>query len=343
MIEPAIPENEEIRLKSLYSTHLLNTPIEQGFERITMLAKKIFDVPIAAIGLIDDKREWFKSIIGLNDRETPRSTSFCGHAILSEDVMVVGDAQMDPRFADNPFVMGAPAVRFYAGCPIHAGGSQRIGSICIIDTIPRQISSHEKAILKSIASIVDIEIRNHQLIHDTEQALKEMGALKRASLLDPLTKLWNKQGIACVLEDKINKSVIDNASFALIELSLDGLKSMCDEFGKDAGKDMLQGIARSLVNSCRGEDAIGYIGGKEFTIIASIKEPGDALAVAERISSTLQDEPLLTRAGPIKMTATAGVVVFDPARHTSTQVMLKEANKLLTEGRRNGGNKIRMA
>ncbi len=110
--------NEEERIKSLHSLNILDTPPDEKFDRITRTAQIILDVPIALISLVDVNRQWFKSCTGLSATETPRSVSFCSHAILNEDVFVIEDAKKDSRFSDNSLVTGNPFIRFYAGKPI---------------------------------------------------------------------------------------------------------------------------------------------------------------------------------------------------------------------------------
>jgi GAF domain-containing protein len=134
MESPDIPSNEEHRLATLRSLGILDTSHEERFDRVTRMSKRLFDVPIALVSLVDESRQWFKSSAGLDTLETPRDIAFCGHAILDENIFHVPDATKDPRFADNPLVTGPPDIRFYAGRPLHAPNGDRMGTLCIIDT-----------------------------------------------------------------------------------------------------------------------------------------------------------------------------------------------------------------
>src|SRR5574343_152004 len=113
-----IPKNEEHRIASLYALNLLDTKTEERFDRFTMIATKIFNVPISTITLIDSDREWFKSCRGLPGNEGERAISFCSHALVEEKILIIPDTTKDERFADNPMVIGEPFIRFYAGVPI---------------------------------------------------------------------------------------------------------------------------------------------------------------------------------------------------------------------------------
>ncbi len=151
MQKPAIPANEAERLRALHDLLLLDTPAEEVYDRITRLAQRLFDVPIALVSLIDADRQWFKSRQGLAAEQTPRDVSFCGHAILGSEVFLVPDALADPRFADNPLVTGAPNVRFYAGAPLSVDAGLRVGTLCLIDHQKRSLSEEQLQTLRDLA------------------------------------------------------------------------------------------------------------------------------------------------------------------------------------------------
>lgn len=118
LLEPAFPLDEANRLATLRGLNILDTPPEERFDRLTRLAQQLINVPIAVVSLVDSNRQWFKSCQGLDASETPRNISFCGHAILDNELFVIPDALLDTRFSDNPLVTGAPNIRFYAGQPL---------------------------------------------------------------------------------------------------------------------------------------------------------------------------------------------------------------------------------
>jgi PAS domain S-box-containing protein len=157
MIPPALPPDELRRLQALHALCLLDTPPEERFERIVRTAVRLFRVPIALVSLVDADRQWFKARQGLEAPETPRSISFCGHAILTPDVFVVPDTHADPRFADNPLVTGGPHLGFYAGQPLHAPDGSRVGTLCLLDREPRAFSEADRAALADLAAWVELE------------------------------------------------------------------------------------------------------------------------------------------------------------------------------------------
>lgn len=163
-MEPApIPADEVARLAALRALGLLDTAAEERFDRLTRLAAAVFDCPIALVSLVDRDRQWFKSCIGLDARETPRDISFCGHAIHHDEALVVRNALADPRFADNPLVTAAPAIRFYAGQPLHSPSGHRIGTLCVIDRAPHEPTTIQLTALADLGRIVENELGQLEL------------------------------------------------------------------------------------------------------------------------------------------------------------------------------------
>lgn len=195
MQEPQCPLNEQERLQALRSLRVLDTPFEERFDRITRLAADLFEVPIALVSLVDANRQWFKSCMGLDARETDRNISFCGHAILGAEILMIPDARADARFADNPLVVGEPHIRFYAGAPLTLEGGERVGTLCLIDRQPRRLSEREQGQLKALAEMVERELQLGSAISlavqlEREQRFKsDFFAKASHELRTPLTAL----------------------------------------------------------------------------------------------------------------------------------------------------------
>lgn len=155
MLIAPIPASETQRLAELHDFGVLDTLPEQAFEDITALAAAICGTPIALISLVDEKRQWFKSVIGLDTRQTSRDVAFCAHAILSpHEVMEVTDTSLDSRFKDNPLVLDNPHLRFYAGAPITTAEGHALGTVCVADREARQLNDHQRRALQSLSSLV---------------------------------------------------------------------------------------------------------------------------------------------------------------------------------------------
>lgn len=196
MQSPRRPDEEDFRLSTLQECGLLDTPFEQRFDRLTLLAQKIFQTEIVLISLIDSDRQWFKSRQGLDVAETGRDISFCGHAILSDDILHVSDASQDLRFFDNPLVVGAPHIRFYAGAPLHAQNGQRIGTLCIIDPTPRTLNAEEQDLLRHLADCIEHEISNTQSQRQ-RNALLTLTRITSLTFQDPQILLREALALGC--------------------------------------------------------------------------------------------------------------------------------------------------
>ena len=155
MTPAPIPADEDARLNALRELLLLDTPPEERYDRLARFAAEQLDMPIALLSLVDGQRQWFKSRVGVDITEGARDISFCGHAIMKNELFVVNDASSDARFADNPMVAGAPHIRFYAGAPLSSPSGHHIGTLCVIDTVPRTLGAVELSILDALRCLVN--------------------------------------------------------------------------------------------------------------------------------------------------------------------------------------------
>jgi len=266
LLAPAIPSDDGERLRHLTDLAILDTPPEEPFDRIVRLAKKLFDVPIALISLVDANRQWFKACIGLPVRETGRDVSFCGHAILGEDTFVIEDTHEDPRFADNPLVTGAPFIRFYAGQPLRVAGGHKIGTLCVIDTAPRRFPAEDRAALRDLAAVLE----------------RELAALHLATV-DELTDLSNRRGFAVLGRKAFSLSRRLKLPMAALAFDLDRFKAINDTYGHATGDTALRLFADALRHAVRDADVVARLGGDEFAALL-VDCPADRVApVIERI------------------------------------------------------------
>lgn len=183
MIAP-VPHDEFVRLRALHSLEILDTEPEPIFDRITQLAAHIYGTPIATITLIDSNRQWFKSCVGLPERETSRDIAFCAHAILQAETLVIRDAREDPRFANYPNVIGPPHIRFYAGAPLITSQGFAIGTLCVIDQSPRQGAIDTKpleALAQTVAVLIEQRLLANRLQSAQESLLKAKQEAERAN------------------------------------------------------------------------------------------------------------------------------------------------------------------
>ncbi|MDA3798896.1 MAG: sensor domain-containing diguanylate cyclase [Kiritimatiellae bacterium] len=310
MQTPEIPETEIGRLNTLKSLTVLDTEEEERFNRITRIAKKTFDTPIALVSLIDENRQWFKSSLGLDVRHTSRDVSFCGHAILKNEILVVPNALEDSRFADNPVVTGDPNIRFYAGCPLTVLNA-RIGTLCIIDTKPREISEDELMILKDLSALVESELLAHHL-----------------STMDELTKVLNRRGLISLIQNGIDLCAEHKISSTLVFFDLNGFKKINDNYGHKEGDLVLKLFAGLIEKASRSGDVIGRLGGDEFVAWLSNSTMETAQSYTERINKLISDHNI-SSGNQYKIAFSSGVVLINPDCRTSIDDLLHEADTLM--------------
>lgn len=165
MIRPPIPGNEEERLEALHRYQIVDTAAEALFDDLAVLASSICDTPVALVTLLDGDRQWFKAKVGTEVQEVPRDISFCGYTILGNDLMIVEDAREDARFAQNPLVVNDPSIRFYAGSPLVTSDGFALGSLCVLDRVPRQLTASQQSALSALSRqvVAQMEYRRNTL------------------------------------------------------------------------------------------------------------------------------------------------------------------------------------
>ncbi len=174
---------EKQRLKVLWQYEVLDTVPEEVFDELTELAARICEAPIALISLVDENRQWFKAKVGTTVKETAREISFCAHAIRQSGLFIVPDATQDPRFADNPLVRSDPKVRFYAGAPLVTPDGYALGTLCVIDKVPRELRPDQKQALmilaRHVVSQLELRRRSRELADVQQQNKKDQGEIER--------------------------------------------------------------------------------------------------------------------------------------------------------------------
>jgi diguanylate cyclase (GGDEF)-like protein len=344
MIEPSLSSTEPLRLQSLRQTKQLDTPLEERFERITRLAQRLLRTPIAAISLVDADRQWFKSIQGLGISETSRAVSFCGHNILQDEVMVVSDARLDPRFCDNPLVTGRPHIVFYAACPIRSSDGHNIASLCVIDHQSRRMSHEERQLLRDLAAIAESEfaLRMHSSVQ--AELMDQVESTKRQAQVDPLTRIWNRTSIFELLHAEVERAKRSGGGIGVIMADIDHFKQVNDTYGHAAGDEVLRESAKRMLGAIREFDALGRYGGEEFMIVLGSCEHLDrAVEVAERVRTRVCEGPFVTEQGVIPVTLSLGVAFSASPSVCGEQVLVRAADEALYRAKRGGRNCVQVA
>lgn len=313
MKTPDFPPAEVARLETLRSLDILDTPQEERFDRLTRMAKRLFNVPIALVSLVDENRQWFKSCIGLPVSETPRDISFCGHAILGDGIFIIPDAAADERFHDNPLVVNEPNIRFYAGCPLRTLNGGQMGTLCIIDDKPRDFGDDDLSALKDLAAMAE----------------QELAALQLA-VLDELTEISNRRGFMTLVGHAIRMCVRQKMSASLVFFDLDKFKLINDAHGHVEGDRALVTFASILHKTLRESDLVARIGGDEFAALLLDTPKALAIDVITRLQARV-DEYNQQASHDYKIDFSFGIVDFDPLVHADVEALLADGDALMYE------------
>jgi diguanylate cyclase (GGDEF)-like protein len=311
MKAPEIPADEQERLSTLRSLNILDTAPEERFDRITRMARRLFAVPIAVVSLVDENRQWFKSCFGLDATETERRISFCGHAILQQQALIIEDALRDERFFDNPLVTGDPNIRFYAGQPLKSLSGQPLGTLCIIDRAPRNFEKEELELLADLAGMVEQEIIAVHL-----------------SILDELTRISNRRGFLTLAQYSLELCKRNIFSASLVFFDLDKFKEINDTYGHAEGDKALKIFAEQMRSSFRSSDIFARLGGDEF--VALLTNVPDTLT--QEVIARFRDDLEASCAKldlPYKVQFSYGVVAYEHLRHAQIEDLLNEADVLM--------------
>jgi diguanylate cyclase (GGDEF)-like protein len=315
-------DDEAGRLAALDRCEILDTPPEEAFTRITSLVRLMLDVPISAVTFVDADRSWFKSIQGLAGDGSPRDVSFCRHTIANDDLLLVPDAAIDPRFSGNPFVTGEPFVSSYAGAPLQTPDGYNVGTLCAVDTVPRTFSSAQISILRELAAL----------------AMEQVN-LRRIAQHDSLTGCLSRRAFMSAIDGELVRFVRYGHSSALLMLDIDHFKSVNDTFGHPKGDQVLRAVADCCEALLRPNDSFGRMGGEEFAVVLAQTDTAGAMMAAERFRLAISK--LRIGAEAIKVTASFGVASVEGC--SSSEAWLARADQALYVSKRAGRNRCSLA
>lgn len=259
-MEPAQPtRHEDKRLHALYDLGILDTGREDRFERIVRVAAYVSDCPVVAISLVDEVRQWFKAKRGLAVNQTGRSESICGHAIHQLEPFIIEDTLNDRRFDDNPLVTGPPNIRFYAGFPFSLDSEHLLGTLCVIDHKPRQLTDACERALSDLARIVE-----HELV------------MTQQNVIDPLTSVFNRRGFYREVTSYLTDEMVIEDQHTLLHFDVRQLQGINRHYGKHAGDGVLRAFAACLRDVFDDTGWIGRLEGCEFAVLL-IQQDVDAV------------------------------------------------------------------
>lgn len=349
-----VPENEDRRLKALRGYQILDTLPEQVYDDFLAIASTIFGCPIAQLSFIDADRQWFKARIGIEQQETPRDVAFCAHAITRPgEIMIVRDAQEDPRFRDNLLVTSAPHIRFYAGAPLVTPDGDAVGTVCVIDREPRDATPAQQEALmilsrqivdhlelrRGVAELEDLVLRQDARVEELEEARRGLEDsernLRTQSLTDHLTGVGNRRALESRLRDELARIGRHGGALSVAMIDLDRFKEFNDDFGHLEGDHALVSVASLLSSDLRTQDYLGRFGGEEFVVVLPGTRLRGAMVMAERFRRTIQRASWSRR----PLTISVGVASTEDGTIDSGD-LLRQADEALYRSKTEGRNRV---
>lgn len=343
-----VDDYEKRRLQALASYQILDTLPEPAFDDLVEVASIICDAPIAVINFIDRDRQWFKSEKGLGVRETPLDISICAHAILQPGLFVVPDTTQDPRFANNPLVTGEPHLRFYAGALLESSDGYPLGTLCVLDFQPRELTERQGFALKALANQVMAHMQLMQAHHDQAELISELKATRRKlaerAATDPLTSLLNRRAFEKHFKQEIALVQRGAPSAALMLIDIDHFKVVNDTLGHQAGDEVITRFTKLCLEIFRESDILCRWGGEEFLVLLPMTCVTDARHVAERFHHILSTTPMLEQEGdraPLHITVSIGICSLDG--NSNIDACINQADQLLYQAKSQGRNRTASA
>ncbi len=307
----ANPADETLRLATLQALNILDTPAEERFDRLTRLARKLFDMPVAAVSLIDLNQVWFKSCAGAELGAVPRDVAFCTHVLNEGEVLLIPDTLEDPRFSSNPLVVGEPKFRFYVGCPLRMPNGALMGTLCLLDTRPRTFDVDDIAALRDLATMAE----------------HELAALSMATT-DELTGISNRRGFLSLGQQALAVCGRGNRPATLMMFDLDNFKRVNDAFGHAEGDHVLRIFARLLTEVFRSSDVIARFGGDEFLVLLTHTDEAEIDAVQARFDERLK--ALNKEHGrSYSIACSIGTIGIDPKQGKALGALLAEVDGVM--------------
>ncbi|MGH8083947.1 MAG: GGDEF domain-containing protein [Lysobacter sp.] len=347
---------ERRRQAALDAYAIVDTGPEQAFDDIARLAAMICEAPVATISLVDRDRQWFKARFGDLPAQTPRRDAICDHAIDNDgQLLLIEDTAADPRFAGNPLLIEGRPLRFYAGVPVLSPDGQALGTVCVLDVVPRTLDARQRDGLEVLArqtqSLLELRryaLEQRRLLADREAVAQQLEAarsdlqrrhdqLEHTATHDPLTGLLNRAGLSQLQASEVGMARLDAAPYALLLLDVDHFKQVNDRHGHLLGDRALRAVADAVAASVRSGDVAVRYGGEEFLVVLPSTRLDGAAEVAERIRGAVAE---VSRASlPFELTLSAGIAAGDPTRDRPEQVF-DRADQALYRAKAGGRNRV---
>lgn len=310
-----LPADELQRQRNLERFGLLDTAEDEHFHRIVRLAARVLETPIALISLVEGDRQWFLARHGLDAEQTPREMAFCAHAICQAEPLVVPDASQDPRFCTNPLVTGPPNIRFYAGAQLVSPEGHSLGTLCVIDRVPRRVSSSVVETLQDLAHLVEREME-----------------LRRQSVHCPTTGIRSRADFLEQAQRELQRCSAAGRGMALLLLDLDHLRQINQHGSYAAGDQRLLEVATTLRDQLRPADLLGRLADNTISVLLVDVDLDEAMLRVEALREAVNGLQGVFTASGHRRQASGGLTLLTP-NDRLVETLMRRAEQALMLGR----------
>lgn len=329
MLDRPFVHTETLRLADVHSLAIFYTPLDARFDRVTRLAQKALNVPVAAIALGHGGKLWFKSVQGWNINELPLDSTFCVRTIARGEPVIVEDTRLDREFNQHKLVEGPPKFRFYAGLPIRDRNGAVVGTFAVYDCTPRQVTPAEVQALRDLADIAQREFLTAELCDAQAQIVAKLDLARRSAMIDVLTRVWNRRAADELLACAIEQSQRNQTGLAVCMIDVDNFKQINDSAGHMVGDQVLRKVASTLVSNVRDGDAVCRFGGDEFLVILQKTDREEVEKITARIRQRISEFPVRTKGGAIQVEVSTGIAMCAAGRSMSAEDLIENADQAL--------------
>lgn len=332
-----LPPDERGRLAALRRYHVLDTQAETDFDLLAEITAQLCQAPYAFISLVDENRVWYKARFGRHVLESPRNDDYCSWTILEDRLLMLPDLTADARTAGISVTTGGAKYRMYAGANLITTDGYRIGTLCVLDTHPRQLTETQQKLLLGLARQVMSLLELRRRTNELESALER---IEKIASEDALTTLLSRRALLEGLDLEVERALRLGTHVSVVMVDVDHFKKINDNFDHAMGDAVLRGVGLLLRETVRAIDHAGRYGGEELGIVLPGTDLSGAIAVAEKLRAVLATKVFEDHGRQVRITASLGVATLLPGRPRTPDQLLRAADAALLKAKQEGRDRV---
>jgi len=320
---------ESLHLAEMQVRQLVQTPLEERFNRLARMTQRALGARVAAISFLDADGEWFKAVMGWNVSRLPSGRSLAAALAHDGGVVAIPDLREEERSRDHPLVQGSPHFRFCALRPLRDRFGNAISATSVYDTEPREVTADLLEAVSDAGELAQRELLVHDMGGLQQELLAKLDLSRREALLDDLTRLWNRRGGMLLLEQALEDVRRGERTLGVCVVDIDEFKQVNDEFGHAMGDVVLRNVATALVNGVRPGDIVSRLAGDEFLLVIPDVEFGRLAGIMDRVRNRVQATIIRTRSASVRVKVSVGGAMAGPGYADAAEALVQAADEAM--------------